>query len=860
MSGVAELTNSGGTVTLKDVEEVIYTAAEQDADAVRQGPPGRTDRQGLRQYKAQSLDGGLGILRGLEVAHSNRYRSSQGLWAQQQNGLFLPPRLQAQATLHATNISGSVAANLRVHGLDTTLGQSKRRPYFWLGKKMYRAVSDSDHSLQDAGLTFTNNTIGVIEAMVGGSRAIVGGSDGTTDDVWYMTDPTASPPTKSTLIALSSGDWLIPVAWFATMGASGILVLQGKYGGTNGLWFLNGGDAALTTPQQVVDTATKDSANSDAITVTSGPHYPKSVVDVGAVAGAATGAITNLTNVLVADGSYCSFANSGGHGIAVGDFDLVNYIPSNAVPVGFLPEMRAQEDNAAGDFYVSKVYQSVDGQPVTGTTELSGQIGFPRVASLSGNEWALDTAGTPYSDLAWYGSADLGAAHVTAEIWRRHDYSLGFVIGDSGTSIRTGRIDYVRSSFYYKPTGYGVSLPLGGWVVGPDPLDPFSVYVVAPEFQDETGSVNVPRILWKLAMAYDADGARPTVTLTKVVTTMNHVETAAFGMGGIGVAGDSSAGLGKVFKLLRRGDGLPVNLNFGGQQGYTENWGIVNVWGADEVFVVQVALEDFTVQQDWLCDNGKWHPIGPRETIAASPIRNARPVIGTNLRRRYRFWPSSTNTAVTRTFQPKSYFASPLTTDTTEVKANGVLTITLPDMDIGGPEEQNKSLLTAWCLSRDVSATSTIRLRYSTDGAANFTTWATFTAYGTKSTLSPPVTYRSLCLEIGLDNSDDTAATPNGLPILIEVVSRWRPLRRFVLFFDPDDEDFKTRFPGGIQDVFAEMETLVNANPAMTLRTGIDSKTVTWDGLEAGFVPNLPGEVPDPTGKKAKLILTEVAS
>ena len=215
---------------------------------------------------------------------------------------------------------------------------------------------------------------------------------------------------------------------------------------------------------------------------------------------------------------------------------------------------------------------------------------------------------------------------------------------------------------------------------------------------------------------------------------------------------------------------------------------------------------------------------------------------------------------VDRTFQPRSMFLNPIYTDTAEVKENGVITIQLPDMDLLGPVESNKSLLTAWCFSRDVSSTNTIRLRYSTDGASTFTTWATFTAYGSKSALSTPVNFRSCVLEIGLDHTAGGAGTPNGFPILIEGIAKWRALRQWIVIFNPGHVEVYNQYEGGPDALFAALQTVVNSNPANTLWIDDSSFLASWDDFNAKGKPGAEvGTILEWDGK-GRLMFSEVAS
>jgi hypothetical protein len=158
-----------------------------------------------------------------------------------------------------------------------------------------------------------------------------------------------------------------------------------------------------------------------------------------------------------------------------------------------------------------------------------------------------------------------------------------------------------------------------------------------------------------------------------------------------------------------------------------------------------------------------------------------------------------------------------------------------------GPEEAVKSLLTAWYLGTQISSTSTVRLRYSIDEGANWTTWATFTTAYSKSTLATPVLFRSLMLEIALAHTAGSTNTPNGLPILIEGVAVWPSLRHWRAFLNPADREFVEKYgTGGIEKLWTNLTTLEATNPVNTLKPGqAVSKLATWAGLHTAYDASL---------------------
>lgn len=805
------------------VTKVHVTEKAQTPPSIRQGPSGRTDREGLRQYLIQSLHKGLGVLDGNELVAEDTisYQSNQGLMAYQPFGLYLPYALTTQASLTATDISGIRAANLRCIGVNTPLGQSNARFYLGVAKKLYRNTSDSNAALADSTLSLTDNILSMFMGKVGSSDALIITTDGATNDASYTTDPTATPPSLPNLFAYTAGDWSKGLS--LNYLGPGVNVYYGLIGSVGPGWFYTKhSDAAGTAPRQVVITATKNvpSATNTAITTSAtapGVGYNDSTA--GDVAW------SSAPNILASDNSRATAAVTNGvtetsQYLVASNFGFS--VPSGARILGAAFAVEAMESSDT----LNAFYNGTSGSGVF--LVLAGAVKTNLVrtdASELTQAEATDTFGS--STDPWAG---LDAGDVT-------DPGFGCAVRlyfNAPTASGTAGVDSITCTLTYRPPGSHLTMPSGGWILGEDPANPNTVYVIAPR-QNQTGGVTVPRDLYKVVFSYEAEGDRVTGTITKINTGLNYIEAACFSLGGVVVAGDTVSGIGKSVKLIKS-DNSVADLNFNSTgQGYTEAWGIVNLWGSGRILLADVALEAATVVQTWLHFDGTWHPISPRETITALPIAyGSNPEIGTHLRQRYRVMPNSTNTDVTRSFQPRSLFLNPLTNDTTEVKADGVMTITLPDMDCLGPQESDKMLLTATCFSRDVSSTNTVRLEYSTDDGSNWTTWTTFTAYGGSSTLSSPVSFRRATFRIGLNHTASGAGTPNGLPILIEGVSEWPKLRTWTCELDPTQPDFLQQFPGGADDLWNDLEAL---DPINTLEAGTASVSAMWRKYQLSYVP-----------------------
>ena len=805
------------------VKSVTATMRDQNPPAIRQGPPSRSDRQGVRQYKIQSLDKGLGVLRGTEAKDNFRYAYSEGLIAHQQFGLYLP---YVSTTVTNTdsmgqNSSGYRAANLRLHSLNSTLGQSNLRYYLGIGPKLLRTTSDSNAVLDDSTLSLTDNITAMFEGRLNDTRYIIVCTDGTTNDVLAISDPTATAPTNTPAFALTSGDWIGGGVYMPTLGP-GFNLFYGKIGGVSGIHYLPTDSALLTAPTPVVLTATADEENVDG-TAVSYTLYPHNTATTG---------WTNITN-LFADSAavapdstgWATFATDGtAHFVTVIDFRTDYEIPANFSPTGIEIETEFGESSLSSNLVVDSVSIHRSG----------ADVGY---AATTNSSEPSATFGSGTSLPVEYGGADdRWGMSLTNSYIRNADFGCTIGFAHADTPAQTAYVDFIRMIFHGTLTGTLATIPLGGQVVGIDPSSQNVLYILAPEFQDQTTAVTVPRVLWRLEFSYDSTAQRPTVAMEKVNTGIVDTHLACFALGGIVVAGDPVSGICKTAKLVRP-DGQIVDLAFSSiGNGYTEDLGIVNMWGQGRVLICDVCNSAATMVQSWLYFDQTWHTIGTRETIASLPLQYAgNAQTAYHLSQRYRLYPvSTTSTANTRVFQPRSYFADILHSNTAEIKADGTLIIRLPELDLLGPEEAEKMILTAWNMSRDVSASSTIRLRYSTDSGSNYVTWATFTSFASKSTLSTPVSFRTLILEIGLNHTASSANTPNGLPLLIEGMVRWTPQRQWLVEIDPNMAEFKAAFPGGVEELW---DVLSAMDPVETLNVGVDAVPTTWMKYNFLFEP-----------------------
>lgn len=833
-----------GTERIPGVTHIDVTHRQQQSPPVRTAPETtRNDRQGVRQLKLASLDQGLGVRRGSEASKDiQRTRYNDGPWQHIFGNLTLPPVSTAQ-TISSFTTSGSRAANLRIHQVNSTIGQSKPRPYFFHKTKMFRTVSDSNPALEDSTLALTNNVTGAFECKLNGTRGILVLTDGDTDDAQFITDPTTTPPTRSTAFAYTSGDWVGGGFYLPNLGP-GCVILYGKIGGVTGLFWLPTDEALLTAPKQLILASTKDIPNPDNAIQDTGFKFASRGFEAFNEGGTAWGSSkwSNVNNITANDNTYATTPDAEGSTNAA---QLCGLFTDFAIPIAATSTGRTfRYRRFEGDASLNAITKSIrlfrgvgavfDGSDIPQfTIDLEGVD----PADMDTAEWATSEEAIEDGGSTDRWGVDFTPAQINAGI------GVALQMDQASVAFHAS-VDSMELKEHYRPFGVQASIPLGGDVVGIDPLDAMAGYIRAPEFQDETGAINVPRILWKLTFEFNSDHQAPLVELTKVSTLLSYVEGACFAQGGICATGDNSSGLGKAIKRIEGTENF--DLGFGAGQGYTENWGVVNLHGADRALVADVALEDASIAQGWIGVDGRWSPLQSRQSISAMPIAYAEAAtVDPTQRYRYRFVPSGSDTVVLRQYQPRNLLLDPLVHNTAVVKQDGVLVAQTPELDALGPEEAIKCLLNAWFLGRDVSSTNTVRLRYSTDGGSSFTTWTTFTSFASKSTLSTPVLFRTLILEIGLDHTAGSAATPNGLPLLVEGVAVWQSLRRWRVFINPEEPAFKEKYrgAGGIEKLWSNLAAIEALSPVNTFKPGNGvSEPAVWAGMNSAYDAQ-----PDPT-------------
>ena len=207
---MAEWVSWAGNSWLAD--RVIEEWAEQEGQRVSQGIGGARSDSLISSYALfSSYHGGFVRQQRIHnwIGELDVYAENTGLQTHIPGIVAQAYALTTQAAVHATDISGSRAANQRIWAVQTTKGQSNLRYYLLVQGRLLRTTSDSDSALEDSTASFGQ----VPTAMSGAARfnsvdyGLVIYTGGTTNDVQATTNPTATPPTFVTPWAINTTDW-----------------------------------------------------------------------------------------------------------------------------------------------------------------------------------------------------------------------------------------------------------------------------------------------------------------------------------------------------------------------------------------------------------------------------------------------------------------------------------------------------------------------------------------------------------------------------------------------------------------------------------------------------------------------------
>lgn len=807
---------------------IPYTAVEINryedrGTALRTGFEGqRQDVVGSVTAKFEDFSGG-GLVSSSRV-HSwlsdlNKYAYNEGLQTHIEGGLYLPYELTTQQSItDGADISGARAANLRAHGFEVTLGQSKRRAGFAHGKRVFVTTSDSDASMKEiTGATaITDNILCAKEITVGGTRVLAFGSAGQTDGCWYITDITADPiaTTNKVFTYPNSNDrvWAIE-----HLPQYGYVVFYGIYNNEGPGWFgFKDSDTAPVTPKRLQRTLDRDIAN-PSNTVTSDTRAPSVwAEDATGATNSVSGNWDNKSNTAADDANYSTSTEGLGTGStnALVSQGFGHKVPTGSIITGRAFAVKLKEGNASDNAFIdgtsgSGIFTYYNGSRIGDTLSTATEISTTEGTITGGSDGDLGNYLTGY----------------TAAMVNDISYGCGVQVNIKGAIAGNAvSINYITSTIYYIPPGTSVDLPSGGWSRGKLPSNTDVIPLVLPQTSEAT-TVNQPRSLWYSTFSYHTDGDRLTVEVTPVTTNMNHIETYAEFLDGVLVAGDSKSGVGKALRFINSAGDIR-NLSLPTTHG-SNAWGVVSIHPFGEAAILDMAYESGAEAQWMYWIDSTFHNSfvlqSKEATIAATPIGWTTTILGSELQNLYRVFPASTNTDISRVFVPRNIFDDPILANTSQTKHDGPLDLRTVELDLGA-EEMNKVITGLSFIGRQISATNstygTVEIQMEIGGDTSFASAAVDTGALAASLLasssgeykvpSSGKGFRSAMLQWTLDNARSSSTkTPNGLAALIQMTAEPMPTDRYTFTLDGEAAAQKV---GGWTNLLALMDTLTNTS------------------------------------------------
>ena len=776
----------------------------------------RSAQIGLTKIRFSSLDGGLVSVTGIQpwAQVITSYVQNNGLQTRIPRQVTLPYRLVAQATLDAVNHSGSVAANIRGHAANTSLGATGLRYIYLVKNYVFTDTTLTDPAIVELANTVLTDTVTAIEpnAIFNNVAYFAAAYNGATEDVQGFTDVTTVTYTTgwTKLVTLAADDYLNAMRTMQTLG-TGVNIFVGMINGTNQVWYSKTTSATLpqtsSTLQACVVADTKD--------------------ELGSLTAQTTGEIT-LTLSDDYDPTASEFAwgtnnatDPRTYGYKWAYVTTDTGIPDSAFITGLQPDITYSETGAS-TLNSAGVRIAVGGSIVS--------PGFGALSNITGTENSVLGSTTDPLGTALRGS---------------DANSLALRIGKATTAGGSGNYFQVTAAdinIGYTMPGTSIAFPLGGWQTSPSQAFPNRIAMVAPERTDKI-LITVPRKLWFLDFEWDTAGDRPVFTPSVVDTNMRYIHHAAPWQGGYAVTGGSIAGPGK---FLRHIDGSGNVRNLGMPRTNNGEWLCNAIHPQGSWLVLDMVKSDYTDRQWWLYNNGKYYPdtlkqsLGPA-AIASQPIPFAEQALGAQQQQAYSFYPvSTTHLAAIRQFLPEDLDTSPLLINTSEVKSmaytgnsteDAFLTLVSPEMDFG-PEEALKTIVQGFAQSRLISAaggaSGSVQSELSIDGASSFNSTLTkeFTAFNTEYAVTGSgVAYDTIAHRLGLKHEAATAKTPNGANVLWTSVQQWEQ-REFI-----DIEVDNSSLQPDVFSLLSAISTLQATKNVQPLRVGNKTWHAVFEGM-----------------------------
>lgn len=766
-------------------------------------------------WRIADLSGGLrplSTLAGRDEGASTQWYN-EGLLALPGGILTLPYKSTAQTALAAVDVTATRTGNGRVHGLMWPTS-SGGRFIATLGPNLYKDTSVSDPALTAPATAdnITDDVLAMWTGVINGSYAMIIGTDSTTDDIKFTTDPTADTITWAAGVTYANAN--DRCYWGAYLADLGQHVVGGVLNNIPRVYSFKGATATpltSTTVRPVVFAAGSDVPNPDATLLNTGQVSPTSAY-TGTVSGItrviteATGEWATPTNAIGSDDSRAtaSIPGSGGlitHMLFLSGFNLAELVPAAALDIRLKVEIERSEGDAAHN--ITDAVITVGSNLSVSATDYAGGVndgitGYT-FSPTGGNKATTTEYPVAASEaVATYGGeADRWGGDLTAALVRSADFCVAIMAAGAASGVVN--VDDLLVTVYYTLPGTEVSsttlgagagiLATGGYTCrdGPDPVNPSRVSISSPESNDPTG-LNVRRRLLDLTFAYDSDNDRLTLDESRPPIGEGTLIDFDYFLGGKAVVVGPSFDESIEVKVVT--EDYEVH-----SAGFPQIHGSTAV-RAGPLFARGLALfqwvfhNDSTDCQLWMFFDGRWLPYGALFSktlggaMSTKPIPWAEKSFGEHQQQIYCFYPSSTNTAVIRQFVPSNPFSDPNLTNTSQVKQDGPLYVQLPETAVFPPEDRN-AVLALQSQSRridDNTAYGSLRVLMDTGGDTAIAsaevdqtfdaTAETFTDRNLASSSNPGVAFKTLIVRLIGNHQASSAETPNLLPLVIHTVSQ----------------------------------------------------------------------------------------
>lgn len=703
----------------------------------------------------------------------NRFYFNTGIETHIPGHAFIAPALTTQTAVVSADFSGERAANRRVHSK-----MFNRRWYGIIGSTLIKDTSTSNTALTVPATAdnITNNVGAVWDGKFNNVRYFVIATHGQTDDIKGSTDPSADSITWVELVThANANDKTWAGDFFETLGEGGWNIWIGSENGTNGIWAAKASAAVpVTSPTPVVYADTYDILGNLSAQTTG----EKAATLDNNQAGTGTIAWGGSSTVDVAYAEKWAHWNAG----------TWSDIPNAAYIIGLQPDITLTEDatNNTGRLYPDAVITK-------GGSQVSVGIG--------GGQLTSTTTRTP-------GSVTGGSEEALGTNLRGSDMpSIGIrVTGWMEVPTGTGEWDVtaIDMDVAYQMPGTLASLPLGGFSTGKMKSEPNSMWYIAPQADDES-AVTVTREAYKLTFAYDPQGDRPIVSITKPHTGVTYAGILCDFQGGMCIAGGKNESVWDQVKLIDSSN-RTLDLGFPGVHG-TNQLTITQLYAQGNILFADTAYTDGSEAQLWMYFNGKWSVAGVQQdlssAISTEPLLWAETTIGTHQTTHYRLFPVSTTAlAGARQIIRANMFKDPWLDTAITRHDDTAGNIYLQTVELAaGPPEANTAIATLQFQNRkmdDDTSYGDVVISVETGGdtsmaspAISETFNATAEAFVDRNIVTakdPGVAYNTMIVRFAPGHQAGTTETPDIIPVVFNLVHQWPHLEQYSFFLEATNQ------------------------------------------------------------------------